>query len=104
MMPVEVTAEDLIRLELMDPFETSCKKVGKRLVAQKIVESFRAATGLFMLGKQSDGACVFLNVKTRLCAVYEKRPGVCRKFPEAMGIRLGFCPFKEKKWALEFIS
>ncbi|MBX9765905.1 MAG: YkgJ family cysteine cluster protein, partial [Bdellovibrionales bacterium] len=38
------------------------------------------------------GDCYFLEAKTRRCTVYEKRPQVCRFFPERMGPKLGFCP------------
>ncbi len=97
MMPVEVGAQDLIRLKLMDAGEASLKKVGNRLVKEGYVKSFRHTTGLFMLAQQSDGACVFLTPDTRRCKVYEDRPDTCRNFPERVGIRLGCCPYKEKQ-------
>ncbi|MEW5954052.1 MAG: YkgJ family cysteine cluster protein [Bacillota bacterium] len=33
-----------------------------------------------VLGRTSQGKCVFLNPRTRLCTVYEHRPLVCRTF------------------------
>jgi Fe-S-cluster containining protein len=96
MMPVEVTSQDLIRLNYIDANETSMKKSGARLIAEKIVKSYRASTGLFMLSQQADGSCVFLDMKSRRCTVYENRPEMCRKFPTEMGIRLSFCPYTEK--------
>lgn len=35
--------------------------------------------------------CMFLDVKTRRCTVYEARPGVCREYPE--GPRCGYYDF-----------
>jgi Fe-S-cluster containining protein len=92
-MPVEVKTSDLIRLEVTseDEISGSIKKVAKRLIKEKIVSSYRAGTDLFMLAAKPNGDCYFLDSKTRLCTVYEKRPDVCRKFPE-IGPRPGFCP------------
>ena len=30
-----------------------------------------------------DSACMFLDQKKRQCTVYEARPGICRKYPDA---------------------
>jgi len=35
--------------------------------------------------------CMFLDVKTRRCSVYEARPGVCHEYPE--GPRCGYYDF-----------
>jgi len=32
------------------------------------------------LRQDEDGACIFLDRKTNLCGIYEKRPRVCRDF------------------------
>jgi Fe-S-cluster containining protein len=95
-MPVEVKAEDLLRLGLIgeDEVRASPKKVFNRLAKQGILKSFRASTGLFMLVQKSNDDCIFLG-PDRLCTVYDKRPGVCREFP-SIGPRPGFCP-KNKK-------
>ena len=92
-MPVEVHAEDLVRLELtdQDEVERSPKKLAKRLMKEGVIISFRESTGLFTLSSRPNGDCLYLHEKTRLCTKYEKRPGVCRKFPE-VGPRPGFCP------------
>ena len=92
-MPVEINFQDLIRLELATEGE-SPKRVAERLKKMKIVKNYRAATGLFQLEQKSDRGCVFLD-KERKCAVYEKRPDVCRKFP-TIGPRPGFCPYGRK--------
>ena len=92
-MLLEVTAEDLVRLGLCteDEARLSPKKVFKKLRKEKVVANYREATGLFMLQSKANGDCQFLNSYTRLCTVYEKRPGVCRKFP-SIGPRPGHCP------------
>lgn len=93
-MPVEVHFSDLIRLELTNEDEltnSSEKKIAKRLIKAGIVKEYRSGTGLFMLSQRSNDDCYFLNEKTRLCSVYERRPEVCRSFPD-IGPRPGFCP------------
>lgn len=96
-MPVEVKGSDLIRLGVAseDEIHISPKKTAKRLIKDGIVQSYREGTDLFMLGSRPNGDCFYLNSKTRLCAVYEKRPEVCRLFPE-VGPRPGFCPSTRK--------
>ncbi len=97
-MPVEVNAQDLIRIGITDEDEVnqSKKKLAKRLIKEKVVLSYREGTDLFMLSAKPNGDCYFLDSKTRLCTVYEKRPDVCRKFPE-VGPRPGWCPEARKK-------
>lgn len=92
-MPVEVTLDDLIQLGLVDRDEAegSLRKIAKKLIKEKYITSYRQSTGLFMLAQKTNRDCYFLDSKTRLCTVYEKRPGVCRKFP-SIGPRPGYCP------------
>jgi Fe-S-cluster containining protein len=96
-MLLEVTIEDLVRLGVCseDEAQGSHKKLFKRLRKEKVAMSFRIGTGLFMLQSKSNGDCQFLDSHTRLCTVYEKRPGVCRKFP-MIGPRPTFCPARRK--------
>jgi uncharacterized protein len=93
-MPVEVKIEDLIQLGIVnqDAVTTSRNKLVTKLKKDGIVQSYRESTQLFMITQKPNGDCYFLNSQTRLCTVYDKRPGVCRRFPESMGNRLGFCP------------
>jgi Fe-S-cluster containining protein len=95
-MPVEIKGEDLIRLGLADPDElaASPKKLAKRLIKEGILSSYRESTGHFMLTQKANDDCYFLDLKTRLCTVYEKRPGVCREFP-SIGPRPGYCPARK---------
>jgi len=94
-LPLELDKEDLFRLELIseDELHGSLKKIAKRLQSQKIIKSFRAGTGLFMMAQKMDGSCIFLSDKKK-CTVYEKRPRVCREFPK-IGPRAGYCPMME---------
>lgn len=96
-MLLEVTSEDLVRIGLCteDEVRTSPKKVFKRLRKDKIVMSYRDGTGLFMMQQRANGDCQFLHPTTRLCTIYERRPGVCRKFP-SIGPRPQFCPARPR--------
>lgn len=98
-MPVEVKAEDLVGLGLVGEEEIAedIRSVAKQLIKQKVVESFRSSTGLFTLARRSNGDCMYLDPVKRTCYVYDKRPGVCRSFPERMGRRLGYCPYIKRE-------
>lgn len=95
-LPVEVSAHDLIRLELTDEEEAavSLKQLAKRLMKERIIQAFNAKSQLFVLEQRHGRDCIYLG-RDRLCTVYEKRPEVCRKFP-SIGPRPGFCPAKKK--------
>ncbi len=95
-LPVEVSVADLQRMELITPDEAclSVKKIARKLIAEGLVVSARAATGLFTLLQHANGDCVFLD-ENRLCKIYDRRPQVCRKFPE-LGPRPGWCPARPK--------
>lgn len=94
-MPVEIRLSDLIRLGVVSEDEASgsVKKMAKRLVREGIIVSYRQGTELFMLTQKANRDCLYLDSKTRLCTVYEKRPDTCREFP-SIGPRPGFCPGK----------
>lgn len=97
-LPLEVSAYDLIRLEVIteDEAAVSLKKVSKKLMKAGIVQSFRATSGLFVIEQRHGRDCIFLDEKTRRCTVYEKRPEVCREFPK-IGPRPGYCPASKIK-------
>lgn len=96
-LPVEVSASDLIRLGLITEEEAaiSLKQVAKRLLKARVIQAFQAKSQLFVLEQRSGRDCIYLDDKTRLCTVYEKRPEVCRQFPK-IGPRPGFCPSTPK--------
>jgi Fe-S-cluster containining protein len=94
-LPLEVSAYDLIRLGVVteDEAAASLKKVARRLSKEGMVRSFFSKTGVFIIEQRGGRDCYFLDPKTRLCTVYEKRPEVCRTFPK-IGPRPGYCPSK----------
>lgn len=97
-LPVEVSVSDLIRLGLTNEDEASesLKKLFKRLHKEGFVKSFHPTRMLFVLEQQAHEECVFLDVKSRLCKVYDRRPEVCRQFPK-IGPRPGYCPSLKKE-------
>lgn len=94
-LPVEARLPDLIRLGVVDEFERGepLKNTAKRLMKEGIVEHFQSRTGLFTLARISNGDCLYLDQKTRLCTVYDNRPDTCRNHPK-VGPRPGYCAFK----------
>ncbi|MCJ8170220.1 YkgJ family cysteine cluster protein [Atopomonas sediminilitoris] len=94
-LPVEARLGDLIRLGVADEFERGepLKNIAKRLLKEGVVEHFQARTKLFTLARVSNGDCLYLDQKTRLCTVYDKRPETCRNHPQ-VGPRPGYCAFK----------
>jgi len=97
-MPVEVKSSDLIRLGFVtiDEIQHSIKKTAKRLKKEGLIASYREGTDLFMLTQKSNDDCYFLDSKTRLCTVYDRRPDTCRDFPVRVGPRVGYCPYERK--------
>jgi Fe-S-cluster containining protein len=91
-----VSAFDLIRLGLTTEEEASISlpKLSKRLMKEKIIQSFSPKSQLFIMAQVGGRDCIYLD-KNRQCTVYEKRPEVCRQFPK-IGPRPGFCPVKKK--------
>lgn len=94
-LPVEVRLDDLIRMELVDPFERDepPKVVAKRLTKAGVVERFNQKLGLFTLTRLSNGDCLYLEPRTRLCRIYAKRPDTCRNHPH-IGPRPGHCAYR----------
>ena len=92
-LPVEVSASDLLRLELIteDEASQSLKKVARRLEKEGTIQAFIPRTGIFVLEQRNGRDCIYLGEKDRRCTVYEKRPEVCRQFPK-IGPRPGYCP------------
>jgi Fe-S-cluster containining protein len=85
-LPLEVSAFDLLRLELIteDEAASSLKKVSKKLMKAGYVRQFFSRTGVFIMEQRGGRDCVFLGETDRRCTVYEKRPEVCP--------RPTFCP------------
>ena len=94
-MPVEVKMADLIRLNLVDPFEAEHeepKQIAKRLSKEGQIDRFNFKNSIFTLARRSSGDCQFLDAKGRHCTVYVNRPNTCRTHPQ-VGPKPGFCPY-----------
>lgn len=96
-LPVEVRIDDLIRLEVVDPFERDepLRNIARRLSKTGIVEHFNQKHGIFTLTRLANGDCLYLDRQTRLCTVYAKRPDTCRNHPR-VGPRPGYCAYQQK--------
>lgn len=95
-MPVEVKLADLLRLQLLDPFEAeheAPKQIARRLSKAGVIEHFNFRNAVFTLARRASGDCRFLDAVTRRCTVYERRPDTCRKHPQ-VGPRPGYCPYR----------
>ena len=94
-MPVEVKLADLVRLELVDPFEAEHeepKQIAKRLQKAGLIERFNFKNNIFTLARRANGDCANLDATTRRCTVYDKRPNTCRLHPQ-VGPKPGYCPY-----------
>ena len=97
-LPVEARLSDLVRMEVVDPFEAEVeapKKIAKRLMKAGIIQHFNFKRSKFTLAQRANNDCIYLDQQTRLCTIYEKRPDICRNHPR-VGPRPGFCAYKEK--------
>ncbi|WP_336332783.1 YkgJ family cysteine cluster protein [Pseudomonas putida] len=96
-LPVEVKIKDLIRIGVVDEFEKDepPKNVAKRLQKEGIIERFNQKSGIFTLTRMSNDDCMYLDRKSRLCTIYDKRPDTCRNHPK-VGPRPGYCAYKPK--------
>jgi hypothetical protein len=94
---VEVTADDLVRMELTDADEVTfgVKGLVKRLKKDNIIKRYNSKSGKFVLQAKKDNSCIFLD-SNRRCKTYETRPEVCRNHPEKAGSKIGFCPYIAK--------
>lgn len=97
-LPVEAKLSDLVRMELVDPFEAEVeapKKIAKRLMKAGVIRHFNFKAKKYTLAQRANNDCLYLDQATRRCTIYEKRPDVCRKHPQ-VGPRAGFCAYRPK--------
>jgi len=97
-LPVEVTTQDLVRLQLISEFEAqheSAKNIAKKLTKQGLLDHFNFKSSIFTLARMSNGDCLYLDTQTRRCTQYEIRPTTCRKHPQ-VGPRANYCAYKAK--------
>ncbi len=97
-LPVEVRAEDLVRMELIDPFESAeaPKKIAKRLMKEGVIDHFNFKNELFTLSRRANDDCIYIDGLTRRCTIYDKRPQTCRNHP-LVGPRSGFCSYRRRE-------
>jgi len=96
-LPVEVKADDLVRIGVMDAFELeeNMKRVFKRLNKEGQVEHYHAKSETFTLARMANGDCIYLDQVQRRCIIYDRRPDTCRNHPQ-IGPRSGYCAFIPK--------
>jgi Fe-S-cluster containining protein len=96
-LPVEVNLEDLVRMELIDPFDLQepAREIARRLKKAGMIDHFNSRSEIFTLARRASGDCIFLDQRTRRCTIYRNRPATCRNHPE-IGPRPGYCAFQEK--------
>jgi Fe-S-cluster containining protein len=104
-LPVEVKIKDLIRIGIVDEFELGDppKNIAKRLQKEGIVERYNQKSEIFTLQRMSNNDCLYLDRKSRLCTIYDKRPDTCRNHPK-IGPRPGYCAYKPKEVVRETSS
>ena len=97
-LPVEVKIKDLIRIGIVDEFELGDppKNIAKRLQKEGIVERYNQKSEIFTLQRMSNNDCLYLDRKSRLCTIHDKRPDTCRNHPR-IGPRPGYCAYKPKE-------
>ena len=91
-LPVRVDTEDLFHMGFisMEQVNGPKKRIANRLIKQGILRSYNKRTELFTLKRHRNNDCVFLD-ENRRCKIYERRPFVCRRFPD-FSARPGYCP------------
>ena len=94
-LSVEVTVDDLLRLEVIEPIDAqlSLQKIARKLRLQGVISGFSPTRAVFTLAKAPTGDCIFQDPQSRGCTLYAKRPETCRAFPQ-IGARLGHCPYQ----------
>ena len=97
-LPVEARLSDLVRMEVVDPFEAEVeapKKIAKRLQKAGIIQHFNFKARKFTLAQRANNDCIYLDQTTRRCTIYEKRPDSCRNHPR-IGPRPNHCAYQQK--------
>lgn len=96
-LPVEVDAEDLVSMGLVDNFflEFSEKEQNKEALRLPQILRYQGKNKKYLLDQRSDGSCLYLN-KEKKCDIYGQRPKTCRNHPQ-IGPRPGYCPYLTKK-------
>jgi len=96
-LSVEVRGPDLVRMGLIEEFslQEDAKFIARKLIKDRLVDHFHARTATFTLARRASGDCIYLDIKTRRCTIYDRRPDTCRNHPQ-VGPRSGYCAFRLK--------
>ncbi len=96
-LPVEAYFSDLVRMGVVDEFEASepPKRLAKRLMKAGIIEHFNHKGEVYTLSRYANDDCIYLDQKSRLCVIYDKRPDTCRNHPQ-IGPKSGYCAYQPK--------
>ncbi len=97
-MPVEAKLSDLIRMELVTPFEAEHEElrlIARQLKKEGLIDNYNPSAEIFTLARMANRDCLYLDTHTRRCTIYAKRPDVCRKHPQ-ISPRPNFCPYEKK--------
>jgi Fe-S-cluster containining protein len=96
-MAVEVKADDLVRMRLIDAFDLQdkLKLVARKLIKERLVEHFHSKSETFTRARMANGDCIYLDSHSRRCTIYDLRPDTCRNHPH-IGPRPGYCAFRKK--------
>jgi Fe-S-cluster containining protein len=86
---------------VVDEFEkATAEEIAKRLQKEGIVERFNQKSGIFTLTRMSNDDCMYLDRKSRLCTIYDKRPDTCRNHPK-IGPRPGIARTSPRWWGAD---
>jgi Fe-S-cluster containining protein len=97
-LPVEVRVDDLVRMAVIDAFEAEepPKVLARRLQKNGVIDHFNFKNSLFTLARRANDDCIYLDVQSRRCTIYEQRPQTCRNHP-TIGPRAGYCPYRPQE-------
>ncbi len=95
-MPVTVSSEELFHMGFIDYDQVNgpLKRIAARLQKQGIIGAYYHLTRTFRLKQVNGLDCIFLG-SDRACTIYDRRPKICREFPDN-GARPGYCPSQKK--------
>ena len=95
-LPVQVSSEELHHMGFLKAHEVEgpLKRIAQRLKRQGIIRSYRDRSRTFTLQRKNGHDCIFLD-ENRRCTIYDRRPSICRRFPETSA-RPGYCPHQKK--------
>jgi Fe-S-cluster containining protein len=90
-LPVEVKIKDLIRIGVVDEFERGDRRrTSPSACRRKASSSASTRSRDLHPAAHEQQRCLYLDRKSRLCTIYDKRPDTCRNHPK-IGPRPGYC-------------